>query len=319
MKPGTIIVAVGGNALSPPGERGTIQEQFAHTRSSLGVIVELARDGWGVMLVHGNGPQVGQALTRNELASHVVEPLPLGVLVAATAGWIGYMIQQSLQNAFCRAGIERNVLTLITQTVVDKEDPRLRHPTKPIGNVLTPDRIERLQRDGVALIADGRGRVRRAAASPLPIAIVEADAVAQLVEEGTVVVAAGGGGPPVWRDEAGVIEGIDAVVDKDLAAAILGRAVGANTLLILTDVDAVYENWDTPDARPIRSMSLAQATAMISQEDVGAGSMRPKLQAAVAFVEGGGKRAVIAKLEDGIGALRGESGTTITGATSESV
>jgi carbamate kinase len=311
--PGTIVVAVGGNALAPPGERVTIYEQFDHTRTSLEVVVDLVRHGWKVAIVHGNGPQVGNALARNELAMDVVEPLPLGVLVAGTAGWIGYMIQQSLQNAFRRAGITQEVLTVVTQTEVDPNDPQLSDATKPIGSILTPERADRLRAVGVPLTPDRGAGIRRLAPSPEPIDVVEADAVRHLLEEGKVVVAAGGGGTPVYRTAGGTLEGVDAVVDKDRTAAILGCRIGASTLLILTNVDAVYRDWGTERARPERRLSLAQAVELHDGEALGEGSMAPKLEAAIHFLRDGGQRAVIAALEDGMAALSGRAGTTITG------
>jgi len=312
-QPGTIVVALGGNALAPPGERADIHTQFRHTRESLGAVVALAREGWHIALVHGNGPQVGDELDRNELAHEVVAPLPLGVLVAGTAGWIGYMIQQSLQNALLRAGIEREVLTVITQTAVRRDDPALANPTKPIGHALPEEIAARLRARGVAVGQDGGGRWRRLAPSPEPTDVVESDAVRQLVGEGKIVIASGGGGPPVYYDEVLCWEGVDAVVDKDRVAAILGQRMGADALLILTDVDAVYRQWGTPEAAPVRAMSVAEARAMLDDGALGVGSMRPKVEAAVAFVRGGGRRAYIAHLERGLGALRGETGTMITG------
>jgi len=312
-QPGTIVVALGGNALAPPGERADIHTQFRHTRESLGAVVALAREGWRIVLVHGNGPQVGDELDRNELAHEAVAPLPLGVLVAGTAGWIGYMIQQSLQNALLRAGIERDVLTVITQSAVRHDDPALANPTKPIGHALSEGVAARLRARGVAVGRDGGGRWRRLAPSPEPTDVVESDAVRQLVREGKIVIASGGGGPPVYYDQALRWEGVDAVVDKDRVAAILGRRVGADALLILTDVDAVYRGWGTPQAAPIRSMTVEEAAAMLDSGALGVGSMRPKVEAAVAFVRGGGQRAYIAHLEHGLEALRGETGTTITG------
>src|SRR5213594_3872868 len=171
--PGTIVVALGGNAVAPPGERPTISNQFRHTRASLAPIVELARQGWHIALVHGNGPQVGDELARNEIAADQVEPLPLGVLVAATAGWMGYMIQQSLQNALARAGVERTVVTLITQTECRADDPNLRAPTKPVGHALDRAQVAGLKARGVPVVEEAPGRWRRLAASPVPISVVE--------------------------------------------------------------------------------------------------------------------------------------------------
>lgn len=307
-----IVVALGGNALSPPGERVTIFEQFAHTRSSMNVVIELAGLGWDIVIVHGNGPQVGHALTRNELARPVVEPLPLGVLVAATAGWIGYMIQQSLQNGLKHAAVTREVVTVVTQTIVDAHDPALQQPSKPIGNALTGQMREQLEASGIRVGRDSAGRFRRLAPSPAPIAVAEAEVVQRLIAKGVIVIAAGGGGPPVQRVEQSLLEGLDAVVDKDLTAAILGRSINADTLLILTDVDAVYRDWGTSKAQPIRRLGTNAARDLIAVGSLGAGSMAPKLEAAALFVEGGGERAVIAHLEQGMRALQGQCGTTVT-------
>ena len=314
MKPGTIVVALGGNAVAPPEERPTIANQFRHTRESLAPIVDLARHGWNIVLVHGNGPQVGDELARNELAADQVEPLPLGVLVAATAGWMGYMIQQSLQNALARAGVARQVVTLITQTLCAADDPNLRHPTKPIGHPLDPDRLARLRACGVPVVEERPGRWRRVAPSPQPIAVVERATIRHLVAAGHIVIACGGGGPPVYDDPVLRLEGIDAVVDKDRVAAVLGRDIGAEVLLILTNVDAVYRGFGTPRQEPIRRLTLAEADRVLAEDDLGAGSMRTKVEAAADFVRRGGRRAVIAALAQGLAALRGEAGTTVTGA-----
>jgi carbamate kinase len=310
--PGTIVVALGGNALAPPGASATIHDQFRHTRTSLEAVVALAQEGWHIAIVHGNGPQVGDALERNELSIQNVAPLPLGVLVAATAGWIGYMVQQSLQNALASAGVGRGVLTVITQTQVEADDPELVHPTKPIGHGLTAERVEVLRSRGVAVGRDGGGRWRRLAPSPEPRDIVEASAVKQLVDEGKIVIAAGGGGAPVFPIGGGRWEGVDAVVDKDRAAAILGERIEADILLMLTDVDAVYVGWGTKQQRALRRLSVAEAEALLDSKELGVGSMKPKVEAATTFVRGGGRRrACIAHLEHGLHAIRGERGTLI--------
>ncbi len=304
------MVALGGNALAPPGKRASIDEQFGHARSSVVPLVELARHGWRMAIVHGNGPQVGDALVRNELARDLVEPLPLGVLVAATAGWIGYMLQQSLQNGLAQAGLDRPVVTVVTQTLIDGADPRLKQPTKPIGLTLTEEQAEVLISRGAAVGRDGDGRCRRLAASPVPTGIVEADLVRRLVDDGVIVIAAGGGGPPVVAQD-GCLDGRDAVVDKDLVAALLARDLEAEALVILTNVDAVYRNWGTPDAEPIRSLSVAQAEQLIADGELDEGGMLPKVQAALEFVGTGNGRAIIAHLDEGVAALNGETGTTI--------
>ncbi|MGE5102516.1 MAG: carbamate kinase [Deltaproteobacteria bacterium] len=308
----TAVVALGGNALAPSGESATIYDQFRHTRQSLAPIVELTLDGWSVCVVHGNGPQVGDELVRNEAAREEASPLPLGVLVAATAGWIGYMIQQSLENALKRAGIPTSVATVITQVEVDPADPALRNPTKFIGRALSPERAREVEAEGHVVKADGHGNLRRVVGSPAPRAIRELPAIKRLVEGRMVVVACGGGGAPVYEHPSLGWEGIDAVVDKDLAAAVLARDLGAELLLILTDVDAVYADWGTPQQRPLRHLSLDDAMAMDRAEAFGEGSMAPKIRAAVDFVRRTGGRAIITSLELGRDAVRGNAGTSIT-------
>lgn len=310
MKDQTIVVALGGNALARAGERATIANQFRHTRESLAPIVDLAREGWRIAIVHGNGPQVGDSLARNEIAAGEIEPLPLGVLVAETAGWIGYMIQQSLQNALERAKVARDVITVICQTEVAPDDPMLRSPTKAIGHELSDARRATLERHGVAVGKDGAGRWRRVTASPIPIDLVEAPIVRRLVEAGTIVITAGGGGPPVYRDPILRLEGVDAVVDKDRAAAILARELNAALLLILTDVPAVYRDYGTDRATPIARLTAAQAQSLLDTGQCGQGSMRPKVEAAIAFARTGG-RAIIAELSEGLAAIRGTTGTSI--------
>jgi len=308
----TAVVALGGNALSPAGERSTIYDQFRHTRESLGPIVDLARDGWNLCVVHGNGPQVGDALVRNESARREVSPLPLGVLVAATAGWIGYMVQQSIENALHRVGAERDVATVITQVEVFADDPALSNPTKFIGHDLTEARAEELRAEGRVVKQDGRGHLRRVVGSPQPQAIHELRVIKQLVEQGTLVIACGGGGTPIYDDPVKGWEGVDAVVDKDLVAAVLARDLGASLLLILTDVDAVYADWGTPRQRALRRLSVDEAETMDRAGAFGEGSMAPKIRAAMDFARRTGGRAIITELSRGREAVRGEAGTTIT-------
>lgn len=305
------MVAIGGNALSPAGESATVSNQFRHTRESLAPIVELACRGWRIAVVHGNGPQVGDELLRSERAREVLPQLPLGVLVASTAGWIGYMIQQSLQNALDRAGARRNVVTVVTQVVVDPDDPSTREPRKFIGRPIEPSVAEALRKSGIRVEVDEGGRLRRRVPSPDPLEVVEAPVVAHLVRRGDIVVAAGGGGVPTYRDPVLGLEGVDAVVDKDLAAALLARDIGAELLLILTDVDAVYRDYGTPAARRIDRLHAGAARELLGTDQLGVGSMEPKVRAAVRFVEGGGERAVIAALHDAWRAVEGAVGTTL--------
>jgi carbamate kinase len=308
----TALLALGGNALARSGEPATVTNQFRHARESVTPIVELARQGWRIVIVHGNGPQVGDELVRNEAARRVAEPLPLGVLVAETAGWIGYMLQQSLQNALAAARVQRDVVTVITQTLVDRYDPALSLPTKPIGHAMSSEEAARLREAGRAVGQDGAGDWRRMATSPVPLGVVEFPVIQRLLEQNTLVIAAGGGGPPVYQDPILGLEGIDAVVDKDRVSAILATQLEAEVLMFMTNVEAVFQGWGTPMARPIRRMSIEQADAMIVGGSLDAGGMKPKVEAAAGFVRRGGKRAIIARLSEGPAALRGETGTTIT-------
>ena len=309
--PKTIVVALGGNALQPPGEHGDIHEQFAHTRESLGAIVALAAAGWRIVLVHGNGPQIGDELLRNELARERRPPLPLGVLVAGTAGWIGYMIQQSLQNALARAGIERQVVTVITQVLVDPDDPASHEPRKPIGNTMSLEQARALAQDLGWDIAPEPTGWRRIVPSPAPLSIVESVQIQRLVAEGAIVIACGGGGTPVYRHAELGLEGIDAVIDKDRAACVLAHELKAGTLLILTNVDAAYRSFGTPQQERIARIGADDAQQLLDAGEFGRGSMGPKIEAAIAFVRGGGERAIIARLDRGVEAVEGGTGTTI--------
>lgn len=307
----TVVIALGGNALLPADERGEIHQQFAHTRESLAPIVAMARDGWHIAIVHGNGPQIGDELYRNEMARAELPPLPLGVLVAATAGWIGYMIQQSLQNALEKRGIERDVVTVITQVLVDPADPATHTPTKPIGRILDRETAASLVTElGWVIHQEGRGH-RRLVPSPVPRGIVEKEQIKRLIERGTIVIAAGGGGTPVYRDPVLKLEGVDAVIDKDRAAAVLAEAIGADVLLILTNVDGVFRHFATARAELLRTLTLNDARDLLASGQLGQGSMAPKVEAALAFLEQGGKRAHIARLDEGLAALNGRAGTTI--------
>ncbi len=306
----TIVVALGGNALQPAGGKGDIYEQFAHTRSSLEPLVALAREGWRIAIVHGNGPQIGDALRRNEIASAVLPPLPVGVLVASTEGWIGYMIQQSLRNALDRFGVKRDVATLVTQVVVDPDDPLTHDPVKPIGRPMTEEAARRLADAGIP-VKEGPTGWRRLIASPIPIRIVEHAQIRRLLEAGTIVIAGGGGGCPVYVDPKLGVEGLDAVIDKDRAAQVLGGDIDASAFMILTDVDGVYRSFGTPDQELIAELTIAEARTLLESDELGKGSMAPKVEAALAFVEAGGESAHIGRLDAGIDVVEGRAGTTI--------
>ena len=307
----TAVIAIGGNALSPPGERSTIADQFRHTRESLGPIVDLVLDGWRVVVVHGNGPQVGDELVRNEKARNEVAPLPLGVLVAATAGWIGYMLQQSLENALRKSRNAREVVTVLTQVEVAQDDAALKEPKKFIGHGLSVARARELRADGHPVKKDAKGHFRRVVGSPKPLSIHELSVIKLLLDRDAVVIACGGGGIPIYRDPVLGLEGVDAVVDKDLAAAVLARELGAELFLILTDVDAVYTGWGTDEKRAIDTMTVAEADKLFGEGAFGEGSMGPKVAAATDYVRRTGGRAIITELSKGRAAVQGEGGTEI--------
>jgi carbamate kinase len=306
-----VVVAVGGNALAPAGEEGTIDEQFRHTRESLGAVVDLAREGWNIALVHGNAPQVGNALVQQEIARNVVPPLPLGVLVAATEGWIGYMIQQSLQNALRHDRIDRQVVSVVTQVVVDPDDPELRHPSKAVGRTMDEATARTLASELGWRVAPEKQGWRRIVPSPIPVEIVETAMIRTLFDAGHIVIAAGGGGTPVRHDEEGALEGVDAVVDKDRAAAVLAAKLRAEVLLILTDVDGIYRDFGTPEQTLRRRLDPAAAKRLLDAGEFAVGSMAPKVEAALEFLRGGGARAVVARLDQGREAVAGLAGTEI--------
>lgn len=275
------------------------------------MVVRLAAEQWRIALVHGNGPQVGNDLARHELSRTIVPPLPLGALVAGTEGWMGYMVQQCLQNALGAAAVDRQVVTLVTQTLVDAMDPEFGAPTKPIGPTFDEGAAALLAEELGWQIAQTNGGWRRIVPSPRPLGIVERPMIRTLFDAGHLVIAAGGGGTPVERRSDGRIQGIDAVVDKDRAAAILALELEAEVLLILTDVECVYTGFGTTDQKEIRRLSVSQAEALLASTELGIGSMAPKVEAAIDFIRGGGRRAIIARLNQGSEGVAGESGTEI--------
>jgi carbamate kinase len=307
----TAVVALGGNAIGTTGKED-IHEQFANTRKSLGGIVELIKDGYNLAITHWNGPQVGNALLRVERTMDAIPALPLGVIVADTEGGMGYMIEQSLQNKLHREGIPRKVVTIVTQVIVDRDDPSIKNPSKPIGPFYTREQAERLAKKNGWVIKEDAGRgFRRLVPSPIPRQIVEKEIIRSLVQSGTIVIAAGGGGAPVYLEEDGAYEGVDAVVDKDRASAVLAKDIGAEILVILTAVDKVCLNFKQPDEHPLSWITLTEAKRYIVEGHFPQGSMGPKIEAAVQFIEAGGKQVVITSLGLVREALEGKAGTKI--------
>lgn len=307
-----VVVALGGNALLQRGDEDSAESMRSSARFAAEIVADIAELGWEVVVTHGNGPQVGRILIQNEEASRLVAPMPLDVCGAESQGQIGYLLQASIGDVFYERGMDRPVVTVLTLTRVPKDDPAFDEPTKPIGPYYGKDKAKRLVRErGYRLSpATGEAGWRRVVPSPRPYSIVEAPVIRRLVASGVIVIAAGGGGVPVVEEGPRLV-GVEAVVDKDLAACILARDVEADALLILTDVGGVYESFGTPDQSLLSRLPPDEARRRLEAGEFGAGSMKPKVEAAVQFVEGGGKRAVIAALEDGPRALAGGAGTLI--------
>lgn len=305
-----MVVALGGNALLRPGERGTVEEQTANIARSLEGIVAALRAGWELVLTHGNGPQVGQMLLMVEAARGTVPELPLGLCVADTEGALGYLLQQALQNRLRREPRRTAVVTLVTQVVVRADDPAFERPTKPVGPFLDREEALRLARLHGWDVAQDAGRgFRRVVASPRPHAIVEADVVRRLLEAGVVPIAAGGGGVPVVEDPDGSLRGVDAVVDKDLASAVLATEIGAKRLVLLTGEPYVYLGYGGPAPRALREVTPEEARVHLDAGEFPAGSMGPKVQAVLDFLEGGGEEALVTSVEGFAEALAGRTGT----------
>jgi carbamate kinase len=306
-----VVVALGGHALVEPGEQVTIASQFRRARAAMAAVAPLVERGLGVVLTHGNGFQVGHILIRAEAALGKAYALPLEVCVAESQGELGYLLEQALHNALVDRGVRRAIAGVLTQVVVDAGDAAFRHPTKPVGPWLDGERAERLRRAGLAVAEEAGRGWRKLVASPRPLEIADVEAIGWLLERGAVVIAAGGGGIPVVRAGDGRLQGVPAVIDKDLASMVLALAVGANELLILTGEPAVFADYRRPGQRPLRALTPQSARRYAAQGHFPAGSMGPKVAAAVEFVERGGERAIITDAAHLAAALRGDEGTTI--------
>lgn len=304
------VIALGGNALIKKGQDGTIYEQFANTRKSSKSIVRMIKEGWEVVITHGNAPQVGAILLQNQAAKDITPAMPLGICVAESEGLIGYMIQQCLSNALKKEHIEKPVIALITQVIVDENDPSLSNPTKPIGLYYEEEEALQKLKEGCHMTRQPRGW-RMVVPSPDPKRIVEGDIIRKMMDDGIVVIASGGGGMPVVEKEGQSLDGLEAVIDKDLAAERLAEAVEAEVLLILTDVEKVYLYYSTPKQKALDTISLKELKKHYEEGHFPPGSMGPKILAAIRFLEFGGKKVIISNIEKGWEALKGETGTLI--------
>ncbi len=310
-----IVVALGGNAITREFEEGNIPQQFENTRRSLVHVIDLLKEGYNMVITHGNGPQVGNALIRVEESRHLVPPLPLGIIVADLQGGMGYMIEQCLQNKMHDMGVKRPVATLVTQVLVDKDDPSISNPTKFVGPFFKKEQVKELTEKRGWIMKEDKGRgYRRVVPSPIPRGIVEKDIIKHLVDMGVVVIAAGGGGIPVYIDHSrheGWLEGVDAVIDKDLASAVLGLEIGAEKLIIITGVEKVALKFGTPQQVDLDRLTVSEAKRYLKEGEFPSGSMGPKIQAAINFIQGGGKEVIITSIEKTAQAIFGKAGTRI--------
>lgn len=312
---GPVIISIGGNALIRRSGSGKIEEQFASSEAACRAVASVLERGRRVVVTHGNGPVVGNIVIRNEAARNVVPPMPLYICDADSEGGVGFMVQQTIHNLLRKAGGGKppDVAAIVTQVVVDPADPAFTEPTKPIGPYYTSAEAEALRAGKGWTLAEDSGRGwRRVVPSPRPVRLVEAGVVKKLMESDVVVIAAGGGGVPVTESPDGTLHGVDAVVDKDYATALLAREVGAGTLINLTQVDMVYSGFNTPARKGLPRLSSNEARALLEAGEFPPGSMGPKIESALDFLSTGGGEVVITSPEKVLDALEGRAGTLIT-------
>jgi carbamate kinase len=309
------VIALGGNAILQPGQQGAFEQQAANVELTCRQLEQMIlSEKYRIVISHGNGPQVGNILLQNEAGKDVAAPMPLDVCGAESQGQIGYMIQQTLHNILAANGREDiPIITVVTQVVVNKNDPAFRNPSKPVGPFYSEAQAKELEKVNGYHVSEDAGRGwRRVVPSPEPIEILEKEAIQQLVDSRSIVIASGGGGIPVVRGEDGRLVGIEAVIDKDLASARLAEEVGATILLILTDVDNVKLHYRTPQEKALSQITISEAKRRHAEGHFAKGSMEPKIRAAIRFIEAGGERAIIASLNGAMAALEGKAGTTVT-------
>jgi carbamate kinase len=309
----TALIAIGGNSLIRAGEKGTIAEQIVNTRRTAAAIVQIIRAGFHVVVTHGNGPQVGAALLRSERAADQVYTHPLDVCDATTQGEIGYLLQQSLQAELAGAGLTTPVVTVVTQVVVSASDPAMTRPTKPIGPFYSEREARaRQQQHGWSIVEDASRGYRRVVPSPEPLEIVEEGVIRRLIETGVLVIAVGGGGIPVVR-QGRALRGVEAVIDKDRASALLAARLASDYFVISTDTDRVYVNYKKPDQRPLGRATAAEMEALLRDGQFPPGNMGPKVESALRFLRDGGREVIITTYSRLADAVRGDAGTHIVG------
>jgi carbamate kinase len=308
----TLVLAIGGNSLIKDARHMSVPDQYAAVVETARHITDLLEKRYHIVITHGNGPQVGFILLRSEHSRGLLHPVPLDSIVADTQGALGYQIQQALENEFRRRGLKRSVATVVTQTLVDRNDPAFAAPSKPIGQFYTlAEAQERMRVEQWAMVEDGGRGWRRVVASPKPVRIIESEVIKHLVQDGYVVIAAGGGGIPVAADAQGMLAGVPAVIDKDLATALLASQIGADLFVISTAVEKVCLDFGKPNQRPLDILTLAEAKQYIREGQFQPGSMLPKIEACVHFLEHGGREALITSSQALSGALEARTGTRV--------
>jgi carbamate kinase len=313
MSKGVAVVAVGGNSLIKDKNQKTIPDQYKAGAESMHHIAEMIVQGWDVVVTHGNGPQVGFILRRSELSAHELHDVPLDYCGADTQGAIGYMFARALTNEFKNRKMDKKVAAVVTQTVVDINDEAFQHPTKPIGSFMEEDEAKKREKeDGWVVVEDAGRGWRRVVASPKPIDIIEKDAIKTLIDAGIIVIGVGGGGIPVVREANGDIVGVEAVIDKDFGSSLLATEIGADLFVISTAVEKVAINFNKPDQKWLEKLTLDEAKEYAAAGHFAKGSMLPKIEAIIKFLENGGEKALITNPENIGRALKGETGTWIT-------
>ena len=306
------ILAIGGNSLIKDKNHVALSWQYEAVKETSKYIADLIAEGLSIVITHGNGPQVGFIYRRGELARRELPLIPLDICGADTQGAIGYMIQKALLNEFRKRGIAKKVTTVVTQTIVERNDPSFEHPSKPIGSFMSEkEALTNREEFGWVVMEDAGRGFRRVVPSPTPREIVELDVIRLLVERGYVVVSTGGGGIPVILNDQGDLEGVEAVIDKDLGSSLLARSLGTDIFIISTAIDAVYLNFGMGNQKPINHATVSEIKQYLAEGHFKPGSMKPKIEAIIQFLEGGGKTAIITPTENLLKSVRGECGTTI--------
>ncbi|MFJ7914093.1 MULTISPECIES: carbamate kinase [unclassified Lysinibacillus] len=305
----SVVIALGGNAILQPQQKATYDNQFKNVVSATRHMIEMKEEGHKIVITHGNGPQVGNIIAQNEAAKHVVEPLPIHVCNAESQGFIGYMMETALKNHIQERDIHANVVTLLTMVEVDKEDQAFENPTKPIGVFFSEEEAKRLEEQGYTMLEDAGRGYRRVVPSPEPQVIHGIDEIKRLIDD-TIVISSGGGGIPVYREDNGQLQGIEAVIDKDRSGLKLAQQVNAEVFMMLTDVPNVYINFGKENEQKLRQITIKEAEQYVAEGQFPPGSMLPKMQAAIEFAKLG-KEAIICSLDQAVAALEGNAGTRI--------